>query len=174
MCDSTCQLPDDNQLDENLINIIQNAKSNILPTDDYQTHVRLLAELVVDNLGGAICKNRISESGYELEIVEIKRARNSNIIPIGHIKKGLYRERALLFKLLADICGVPATLGKLTGRIFHLHPENHLEIIRIRPKHQNVSKFRKKVQAFFHSSPLVDNILTTYYQIKQRFCQCKS
>ena len=91
---------------------IERAKASIVATDGYESHVRLLAQLVADEMGGKINKNYISQSGYEMEIVEIKRARNSNIVPLGMIKIGLYRERALLFKLLCDMCGVPVTLGK--------------------------------------------------------------
>jgi len=108
--ESNAQLVDEAHVDENLVLIIQKAKAQIVPTDNYEVHVRLLAQIVTEQLGGPVSKNRISESGYEMEIVEIKRARSSNIIPLGLIKKGLYRERALLFKLLADITGVPATL----------------------------------------------------------------
>ena len=71
----------------------------------------MLASLVSEQFGGAISKSRVSRCGYEIEIVELKRARASNILPLGLIKKGLYRERALLFKLLADLTGIPATLG---------------------------------------------------------------
>ena len=72
----------------------------------------VLASLVSDQFGGRISKSEVSRCGYEVEIVELKRSRQSNIIPLGHLKKGLYRERALLFKLLADLTGFPATLGK--------------------------------------------------------------
>jgi len=111
ICESQSQLTDDNnQIDEQLVSTIERAKASIVATDGYESHVRLLAQLVADEMGGKINKNYISQSGYEMEIVEIKRARNSNIVPLGQIKIGLYRERALLFKLLCDMCGVPVTL----------------------------------------------------------------
>lgn len=165
MCESTSQLADENQLDDNLILIIQCAKSKIVPTDDYQTHVRVLADVVSDTMGGPICKNRLSESGYEMEIVEIKRARNSNIIPVGLIKKGLYRERALLFKLLADIFGVPATLGRHSLRDNY---KNNPVCIPNRPTNQNNQEsvwkpyFKRKVREMFQSSPLAANIYIVY------------
>ena len=108
----TGQLAEENPLDENLIQIIQSAKSQILPNESFNHHVCVLADIIQENLGGPIAKSRISQCGYEIEIVDLKRARNSNIIPLGSIKTGLYRERALMFKLLADICGVPTTLGE--------------------------------------------------------------
>ena len=79
--------------------------------DSYETHVRVLGELVAKTLGGEISKQQVRKIGYEMHIVELKRARASNVIPLGSLKLGLYRERALLFKLLADLTGVPATLG---------------------------------------------------------------
>ena len=111
LAESGLGIPDENQIDEALVNLIQTAKSQISPKDDYATQVGVLASLVSDQFGGRISKSEVSRCGYEVEIVELKRSRQSNIIPLGHIKKGLYRERALLFKLLADLTGVPATLG---------------------------------------------------------------
>jgi len=110
LAESGLGIPDENQIDEALVNLIQTAKSQISPKDDYATQVGVLASLVSDQFGGRISKSEVSSCGYEVEIVELKRSRQSNIIPLGHIKKGLYRERALLFKLLADLTGVPATL----------------------------------------------------------------
>ena len=57
-------------------------------------------------------KSELIEFGYEMAIVELKRSQNSNIVPLGQIKKGLYRERALLFKIICDQVGIPVTLGE--------------------------------------------------------------
>ena len=77
--------------------------------------MRVLGELVAKTLGGKISKQQVRKIGYEMHVIELKRAKASNVIPIGSLKLGLYRGRALLFKLLADLTGVPATLGR-----FHL------------------------------------------------------
>lgn len=78
--------------------------------------MRVLGELVAKTLGGKISKQQVRKIGYEMHIIELKRAKASNVIPIGSLKLGLYRERALLFKLLADLTGVPATLGKFHSK----------------------------------------------------------
>ena len=72
----------------------------------------IIAEIVSNAFGGLITKSEIVEFGYEMAIVELKRSQNSNVIPLGKIKKGLYRERALLFKIICDQVGLPVTLGK--------------------------------------------------------------
>ena len=79
--------------------------------------MRVLGELVANTLGGKISKQQVRKIGYEMHIIELKRAKASNVIPIGSLKLGLYRERALLFKLLADLTGVPATLGKFHSKV---------------------------------------------------------
>ena len=66
---------------------------------------------MADAFGGPILKSELIEFGYEMAIVELKRASNSNVVPLGQIAKGLYRERALLFKVICDQVGLPVTLG---------------------------------------------------------------
>ena len=94
--------------------------------------MRVLGELVAKTLGGEISKQQVRKIGYEMHIVELKRARASNVIPLGSLKLGLYRERALLFKLLADLTGVPATLGKSNHR--HLTRQQLKNLVIIKKK----------------------------------------
>lgn len=55
---------------------------------------------VSDKMGGAVDKESLSTFSYELPIGQLKCELNSNIIPIGKIKTGIFYHRALLFKVI--------------------------------------------------------------------------
>ena len=91
---------------------VNQAEDRLDNNQTVEEQLAIIAEIVSDALGGLITKSEIVEFGYEMAIVELKRSQNSNVIPLGKIKKGLYRERALLFKIICDQVGLPVTLGK--------------------------------------------------------------
>ena len=74
-----------------------------------------------DFFGGSIEKSKLYEFGYELSIVQLKRSKLSNVLPLGCIKKGLYRERALLFKLICDQIYIPVSLEQGNGLYYVIH-----------------------------------------------------
>ena len=97
---------------------VNQAEDRLNNNQTVEEQLAIIAEIVSDALGGLITKSEIVEFGYEMAIVELKRSENSNVIPLGKIKKGLYRERALLFKVICDQVGLPVTLGK-TQKLDH-------------------------------------------------------
>ena len=50
-------------------------------------------------MGGACEKGWLQSFNYELHISDIKHELNSNLIPIGRVKSGIFYHRALLFKV---------------------------------------------------------------------------
>jgi hypothetical protein len=70
--------------------------------------LQLIGTEVAENFGGA----KINLTNYENDINEMKRIRNSNVILLGSIKTGMYRERALLFKLICDVHSIPVSLNR--------------------------------------------------------------
>ena len=74
-----------------------------------------------DFFGGSIEKSKLYEFGYEISIVQLKRSKLSNVLPLGCIKKGLYRERALLFKLICDQIFIPVSLEQGIGLYIVFH-----------------------------------------------------
>lgn len=50
-------------------------------------------------MGGEIERGKLMEFAWELHVAEIKFELQSNIIPIGKIKRGTFYHRALLFKV---------------------------------------------------------------------------
>ena len=70
--------------------------------------LKLIGVEVAERFGG----NDLNLNLYENELMELKRQRNSNVILLGSIKIGMYRERALLFKLVCDINSIPVTLNR--------------------------------------------------------------
>ena len=91
----------------------------------------VLLRLVSDKMGGVIALDDITTFGYEVSMIQLKAEIHSNIVPIGRIRKGIYAQRAFLFKVsqcdqvqtetmtkdcvsffqtLADRLGMPCTL----------------------------------------------------------------
>ena len=56
-------------------------------------------------MGGACEKGWLQSFNYELHISDLKHEFNSNLVPIGRVKAGIFYHRALLFKVRKDtIC----------------------------------------------------------------------
>ena len=54
---------------------------------------------VSDKMGGPVIKEDVPNFSFELPISQLKHDLNSNVIPIGLIKTGIYYHRGLLFKV---------------------------------------------------------------------------
>ena len=68
--------------------------------------IKLIAEAIDERLGGKRTEN------YLIELIGLQRARESPIVPLGSITVGVYRERALLFKLVCDNQSIPVSLQR--------------------------------------------------------------
>ena len=68
--------------------------------------INIIAKAIDERFGGKRTEN------YLIELIGIQRARDSSIIPLGSISVGVYRERALLFKLVCDIHSIPVSLQR--------------------------------------------------------------
>ncbi|XP_056593979.1 armadillo repeat-containing protein 3 [Triplophysa dalaica] len=90
-------------------NLVKQAVKSVLPLDDAKMYTAL-AVLVCDAMGGQVEPEKLHDFLWELHISKLKLEINSNIIPIGKIKKGIYFHRALLFKVLADRIGLRCSL----------------------------------------------------------------
>lgn len=62
----------------------------------------MVRRLVSDTMGGAIDREKLQYFLWELHISEQKLELQSNVIPIGKIKKGTFYHRALLFKVASS------------------------------------------------------------------------
>lgn len=62
--------------------------------------VNVSLRLVCDAMGGPVDIEKQHDFLWELHLSELKVEMQSNLIPIGKIKKGTYYHRALLFKVL--------------------------------------------------------------------------
>ena len=50
-------------------------------------------------MGGIITPDDVATFGYEVAMIQLKAEIHSNIVPIGRIRKGVYAQRAFLFKV---------------------------------------------------------------------------
>uniref|UniRef100_A0AAY4F0E3 Armadillo repeat containing 3 n=1 Tax=Denticeps clupeoides TaxID=299321 RepID=A0AAY4F0E3_9TELE len=91
-------------------NMVTEAAKTILPLQDDTEQYRALAKLVSDAMGGAVNPDELHNFLFELHLSELKHKHQSNIIPIGRIRKGTYYHRAMLFKALADRIGLVCSL----------------------------------------------------------------
>ncbi|XP_032099775.1 armadillo repeat-containing protein 3 isoform X2 [Sapajus apella] len=83
---------------------------SILPITSIKEQIEVLAKYVAEKMGGKIPKEKLPDFSWELHISELKFQLKSNVIPIGHVRKGIFYHRALLFKALADRIGIGCSL----------------------------------------------------------------
>ncbi|GAB4835963.1 Serine/threonine-protein kinase edr1 [Ancistrocladus abbreviatus] len=74
--------------------------------------VQRLAELVTDHLGGPVRDANIMLARWMERSTELRTSLRTSVFPIGSLKIGLSRHRALLFKVLAEIVGIDCRLVK--------------------------------------------------------------
>ncbi|WVZ55541.1 hypothetical protein U9M48_006188 [Paspalum notatum var. saurae] len=74
--------------------------------------VQRIAELVTDNMGGPVKDANDILTKWLEKSTELRTSLQTSLLPIGCIKIGLSRHRALLFKILADSVGIPCKLVK--------------------------------------------------------------
>ncbi|MCJ8745703.1 hypothetical protein PDJAM_G00133410 [Pangasius djambal] len=91
-------------------NLIKETFRSVLPLHEEVEMYTALAKLVCDAMGGPVDIEKQHDFLWELHLSELKVEMQSNIIPIGKIKKGTYYHRALLFKVLADRIGLSCSL----------------------------------------------------------------
>ncbi|XP_074549603.1 armadillo repeat-containing protein 3 isoform X3 [Halichoeres trimaculatus] len=90
--------------------LAKKAKESILQLNDEQEQYAALARLVSSAMGGAVKMEKLHEFPWVLHISKLKFKFQSNVVPLGFIRKGIYCHRALLFKCLADCIGLSCTL----------------------------------------------------------------
>lgn len=56
-------------------------------------------------MGGEVERAKLMDFSWELPVAEMKFELQSNIIPIGRIRKGTFYHRALLFKVVLSYIG---------------------------------------------------------------------
>ncbi|ONL93808.1 Serine/threonine-protein kinase EDR1 [Zea mays] len=74
--------------------------------------VQRIAELVTDNMGGPVKDANDMLTRWLEKSTELRTSLQTSLLPIGCIKIGLSRHRALLFKILADSVGILCKLVK--------------------------------------------------------------
>ena len=70
--------------------------------------IRIIYSYVSDVMGGMV--KDISTFNYELVNGQAQYKEGSNLIPLGAVNKGLFRHRALLYKVLCDNIGLVCSL----------------------------------------------------------------
>uniref|UniRef100_A0A3B3BV18 Armadillo repeat containing 3 n=1 Tax=Oryzias melastigma TaxID=30732 RepID=A0A3B3BV18_ORYME len=90
--------------------LIKEAKENVLPLTAEREQYAALARLVSEAMGGAVPEDQLHEFPWTLHLSELKFHLQSNVVPIGSIRKGIYCHRALLFKCLSDCIGLSCSL----------------------------------------------------------------
>lgn len=82
------------------------------PPSEINLLVLRLSELVTGHLGGPVKDANIILAKWMEISTELRTSLHTSVLPIGSLKIGLSRHRALLFKVLADHVGIPCRLVK--------------------------------------------------------------
>lgn len=78
----------------------------------------IVTSYVSDAMGGAISEPATFQ--YELVNGQAQYKEGSNLIPLGSVNKGLFRHRALLYKVLCDSIGLTCSLQRSQyGRVWN-------------------------------------------------------
>ncbi|KAM3378300.1 serine/threonine-protein kinase EDR1 [Capsicum galapagoense] len=82
------------------------------PPSEISLLVLRLSELVTGHFGGPVKDANIILAKWIEISTELRTSLHTSVLPIGSLKIGLSRHRALLFKVLADHVGIPCRLVK--------------------------------------------------------------
>lgn len=74
--------------------------------------VQRISELVAQHMGGPVRDAHDILTRWMEKSTELRTSQQTSLLPIGCISIGLSRHRSLLFKILADIVGIPCKLVK--------------------------------------------------------------
>ncbi|XP_072977683.1 serine/threonine-protein kinase EDR1 isoform X1 [Typha angustifolia] len=101
-------------IDTALLELEQIAQCILLdyPVAEITLLVQRISELVTDNMGGPVKDANDMLARWIEKSTELRTSLQTSLLPIGCIKIGLSRHRALLFKVLADNVGIPCKLVK--------------------------------------------------------------
>eukprot|EP00759_Apiculatamorpha_spiralis_P032149 PhF_6_TR33689/c0_g1_i2/m.49380 len=95
---------------------------------DVRHRVQFLALVVCEHLGGS-CTEDIFTKLYCESVAVAKRKSNSNVVPLGVMTHATTRQRALLFKVLADYFKVYCSLESPSeGPYVHTHAWNTVQL----------------------------------------------
>lgn len=87
-------------------------------------YLKFNVRLVSEAMGGAVEMERLHEFPWVLHLSELKFQLQSNVVPIGLIRKGIYCHRALLFKVALHYAVKPHELlifsVQISLKIYHL------------------------------------------------------
>lgn len=103
-------LPWQPSTDPDLLDYMREVQDSVAPVPSIEDQITELARYVSYKMGGACEKGWLQSFNYELHISDMKHELNSNLIPIGRVKSGIFYHRALLFKVLADSLTIPCSL----------------------------------------------------------------
>ncbi|KAJ8572967.1 hypothetical protein K7X08_009478 [Anisodus acutangulus] len=82
------------------------------PASEISLLILRLSELVTGHLGGPVKDANIILAKWMEISTELRTSLHTSVLPIGSLKIGLSRHRALLFKVLAEHVGIPCRLVK--------------------------------------------------------------
>ncbi|KAL9243452.1 hypothetical protein vseg_017337 [Gypsophila vaccaria] len=99
------------ELENKAITLAARVRSEPLQTGDGDL-VRQLAVIVSDYMGGPVVEQDSMLKAWKSLSYSLKSTLRSMVLPLGSLKIGLARHRALLFKVLADSVDIPCRLVK--------------------------------------------------------------
>ncbi|CAM6044342.1 unnamed protein product [Sphagnum compactum] len=88
-----------------------------------------LAQMVADFMGGAAASDNELLEAWHANTTKMTQRIGSIVLPIGVLRPGLGRHRALLFKVMADSVGLPCRLVR--GRSFSGKEEGALVVVKV-------------------------------------------
>ncbi|CAI9102465.1 OLC1v1000744C1 [Oldenlandia corymbosa var. corymbosa] len=96
---------------QELIHVAQCIKLDY-PTTNIGLLVQRVAELVTDHMGGPVKDANVFQARWMERSTDLRISLHTAVLPLGSLRLGLSRHRALLFKVLADNIGIPCRLVK--------------------------------------------------------------
>ncbi|XP_035704969.1 uncharacterized protein LOC118434799 [Folsomia candida] len=99
----------ENQNCQSLVDVVKQDLGKIRSEKEL---VRSIAVAVSDRMGGILDKWRASAHTEDVEVADLQLKHKSVVIPISMINNGGFRTRALLFKAMCDVFGIPCSVER--------------------------------------------------------------
>jgi len=87
----------------------------------------MLAKLIAERMGGAAASDNALRERWEAERARLVEEQGSIVLPVGTLKVGLQRHRAILFKAVADFLEIPSQIVR--GKYYCGHEEAVMIIV---------------------------------------------
>jgi hypothetical protein len=96
--------------DGGLQNLLKSCKDAFNKFELLEDRIKQMGDIIASQMGGKVDKSKLESFTYAMHMKELKSQTQSNVLPIGSVRRGYFYHRALVFKALSDKLGLQCAL----------------------------------------------------------------